>query len=130
MTESPIYAIVWLSLILIVILSLTGFLTYSMPVYYVWIMDVNIMRFTLLALLINEFDGLEFIANDGTVVAGNFILIIYMLFMLFILYIFKYRIECITYKYATFFKFNQLCRYFIRISVLFKTSTTYMFNNK
>jgi hypothetical protein len=76
-TESPIYAIVWLSLILIVVLSLTGFLSSSMPSFYVWIMDINIMRFALLALLTNEFEGLEFTAIDGSVVVGNFILIFY-----------------------------------------------------
>jgi ATP-binding cassette subfamily G (WHITE) protein 2 len=59
-TKSPTYAIVWLSLFLIIALSLTGFLTYSMPVYYNWIMEANIMRFALLALVINEFEGLQF----------------------------------------------------------------------
>jgi ABC-type multidrug transport system ATPase subunit len=56
--SSPVFAIVWLSLVLIVALSLTGFLTYSMPVYYDWIMQSNLMRFALLGLLANEFDGL------------------------------------------------------------------------
>lgn len=56
--KSPVFAIVWLSLVLIVALSLTGFLTYSMPVYYDWIMQSNLMRFALLGLLANEFDGL------------------------------------------------------------------------
>jgi ABC-type multidrug transport system ATPase subunit len=56
--SSPVFAIVWLSLVLIVALSLTGFLTYSMPSYYDWIMQSNLMRFALLGLLANEFDGL------------------------------------------------------------------------
>ena len=63
---SPIFAIVWLSLVLIVALSLTGFLTYNMPYFYVWIMKSNMYRFALIALLINEFEGLEFTAEDGT----------------------------------------------------------------
>lgn len=67
--DSPIYAIVWMSLILIVALSLTGFLTSEMPSYYLWIQDSNVFRFALLALLINEFDGLEFTDDKGNVVA-------------------------------------------------------------
>lgn len=60
LTPSPTFAVVWMSLILIVALSLTGFLTASMPEWYVWIQDSNIMRFALLALLINEFEGMTF----------------------------------------------------------------------
>lgn len=63
--KSPTYAIVWLSLILIVALSLAGFLTYSMPIYYIWIENSNVLRFALLALLINEFDGLTFKSTDS-----------------------------------------------------------------
>jgi len=63
--KSPVYAIVWLSLVLIVALSLAGFLTYEMPIWYRWIQDSNIFRFAILALLINEFDGLQFTTPDG-----------------------------------------------------------------
>ena len=63
---SPIFAIVWLSLVLIVALSLTGFLTYNMPYFYVWIMKSNMYRFALIALIMNEYEGLEFNAEDGT----------------------------------------------------------------
>jgi len=63
---SPIFAIVWLSLVLIVALSLTGFLTFSMPYFYVWIMKCNMYRFALIALIINEMDGLELTMADGT----------------------------------------------------------------
>lgn len=67
MTNSPVYAIVILSLVLIVALSLAGFLTYTMPVYYKWIMDANIMHFTVSALISNEFDGLVFQSSTGPV---------------------------------------------------------------
>jgi len=66
--DSPIYAIVWMSLVLIVALSLTGFLTSSCPTYYLFIQDSNVFRFALLALLINEFGGLEFTDDKGNVV--------------------------------------------------------------
>ena len=69
-TKSPVYAIVWMSLVLIVALSLTGFLTYDMPVYYKWIQDANILRFALLALLKIEFEGLTFVAADGLAYEG------------------------------------------------------------
>ncbi len=67
--DSVVFAIVWLSLVLIVALSLTGFLTSSMPSYYLWIQDSNIFRFALLALLVNEFEGLELTDTAGNVVA-------------------------------------------------------------
>ena len=63
---SPTFAIVWMSLVLIVALSLTGFLTFSMPYFYVWIMKSNMYRFALIALIINEMDGLELTMEDGT----------------------------------------------------------------
>ena len=63
--KSPVYAIVWLSLILIVALSLAGFLTYEMPPWYSWIQDANVLRFALLALLINEMDGLRLTMTDA-----------------------------------------------------------------
>lgn len=69
-TASPTFAIVWLSLVLIVALSLTGFLTYSMPVYYSWIMQSNLMRFALMGLIVNEFQGISFHSPDGVTVAG------------------------------------------------------------
>ena len=68
--KSPVYAIVWLSLILIVALSLAGFLTYSLPPWYSWISDANVLRFALLALIINEFDGIQFTTSYGGTVKG------------------------------------------------------------
>ena len=68
--KSPVYAIVWLSLVLIVALSLAGFLTYEMPIWYRWIQDCNIFRFAILALLINEFDGLQFTTELGETING------------------------------------------------------------
>ena len=68
--KSPVYAIVWLSLILIVALSLAGFLTYSLPPWYSWIAEANVLRFALQALIINEFDGLQFTTSNGGVIAG------------------------------------------------------------
>jgi hypothetical protein len=56
---------------MIVALSLTGFLTYSMPVYYLWIQNSNVMRFALLALIKNEFSGLEFIDSYGNKYNGE-----------------------------------------------------------
>lgn len=67
---SPIFAIVWLSLVLIVALSLTGFLTFSMPYFYVWIMKCNMYRFALIALIINEMDGMELSMADGTKISA------------------------------------------------------------
>jgi ABC-type multidrug transport system ATPase subunit/ABC-type multidrug transport system permease subunit len=69
-TSSPTYAIIWMSLILIVVLSLTGFLTTNMPSYYRWIEDSNILRFTMQGLLLIEFDGLIFTKDDGSKVYG------------------------------------------------------------
>jgi ATP-binding cassette, subfamily G (WHITE), eye pigment precursor transporter len=68
--KSPVYAIVWLSLVLIVALSLAGFLTYSLPPWYSWIADANVLRFALLALIINEFDGIQFTTSYGGIVKG------------------------------------------------------------
>lgn len=69
--KSPVYAIVWMSLVLIVALSLAGFLTAKMPPWYDWIAQSNVFRFALLALCINEFDGLLFRDGDsGPSVAG------------------------------------------------------------
>jgi ABC-type multidrug transport system permease subunit len=68
--KSPVYAIVWLSLVLVVALSLAGFLTYEMPIWYRWVQDSNVFRFAILALLINEFDGLQFTTPDGGTIDG------------------------------------------------------------
>jgi len=69
-SSSPTYAIIWMSLILIVVLSLTGFLTPSMPAYYLWIQNSNVLRFAMQGLLLNEFDGLTFVKSDGSKVYG------------------------------------------------------------
>lgn len=68
--KSPVYAIVWISLVLIVALSLAGFLTATMPPWYDWIAQSNVFRFALLALCINEFDGLVFRDGSGPSVVG------------------------------------------------------------
>jgi ABC-type multidrug transport system ATPase subunit/ABC-type multidrug transport system permease subunit len=65
LTGSPVFAIITMSLFLIVVLSLTGFLTYSMPYFYVWIQDSNVMRFGMLALILNEFEGQTFTDSSG-----------------------------------------------------------------
>lgn len=56
--SSPVLAIISLSLFLIIVLSLSGFLTSGMPVYYKWIEDSNVLRFAMLGLIQNEFTGL------------------------------------------------------------------------
>ncbi len=66
--SSPVYGIVFLSLIMIVMLSLAGFLTYTMPIYYKWIMHSNILNFALSALISNEFDGLYLDSGNGVMV--------------------------------------------------------------
>ena len=57
------------TLIIIVMLSLGGFLTYEMPIYYQWIMDSNVFHFTISALVSNEFNGLHFDVNGVKVPA-------------------------------------------------------------
>ena len=59
-----------MSLVLVVAVSLTGFLTYSMPAHYYWIQESNILRYALLGMLLSEFEGLTFVAPDGSVLYG------------------------------------------------------------
>lgn len=58
MMPSAILAIISMTLFLIIILSLSGFLTSDMPVYYEWIQDSNVLRIAMLGLIKNEFTGL------------------------------------------------------------------------
>jgi ABC-type multidrug transport system ATPase subunit/ABC-type multidrug transport system permease subunit len=69
-TSSPVFAVVWLTLFLIIILSLSGFLTSDMPVFYEWIEDSNVLRFGLLGLILNEFSGLELVDSSGALIDG------------------------------------------------------------
>lgn len=69
-SSSASFAAVYLTLFLVVVLSLSGFLTAEMPVFYEWIEDSNVLRFALLALIKNEFVGLEFTDQNGDKVGG------------------------------------------------------------
>lgn len=69
-TSSPTFAIVWMTLFLIIILALAGFLTSDMPVFYEWIEDSNVLRFAMLGLIKNEFSGQESKDESGGKVDG------------------------------------------------------------
>lgn len=70
-TKTAELAIILASLVFIVILSFTGFLTASVPVYYGWIQDISFLRYANSALFINEMTGLELTREDGTIVRGE-----------------------------------------------------------
>lgn len=70
LTKSAVFSIIGVTVILIVILALSGFLTYEMPYFYQWIADCNVMRFGMLGLIRNEFMGLELKDTDGSIVRG------------------------------------------------------------
>lgn len=58
-STDAMFSVILLSLLFVIVLSLAGFLTYSMPVYFRWFMDMNFLRFAWSALITNEFDGLS-----------------------------------------------------------------------
>lgn len=70
LTGSPTFAVIWMTLFLIIVLALSGFLTYEMPYFYEWIQDSNVLRFGMLGLILNEFTGLELTDESGNKVNG------------------------------------------------------------
>ena len=70
LTKSAVFSVIGMTLILIVILALSGFLTYEMPYFYEWIADSNVLRFGMLGLIRNEFVGLELKDKNGSTVQG------------------------------------------------------------
>ena len=70
LTGSPTFAVIWMMLFLIIVMALSGFLTYEMPYFYEWIQDSNVLRFGMLGLILNEFTGLELTDESGNKVDG------------------------------------------------------------
>mmetsp|Transcript_34035 Transcript_34035/g.96414 ORF Transcript_34035/g.96414 Transcript_34035/m.96414 type:complete len:278 (-) Transcript_34035:439-1272(-) len=68
-TLDPNGALIIVSLVLLVLLSFTGFLTTATPVYFAWIKHISFLNFASSALWVNEMTGLELSTADGTPVS-------------------------------------------------------------
>lgn len=70
-TNKSQYAIILLSLSLLVVISFTGFFVRDVPVYFEWIKDIAFINFATAALVKSEFNGITFMHPNGTEIPGS-----------------------------------------------------------
>jgi len=69
-TKKSTYAVVLLSLVLLVLLSFTGFLVRDIPVYFDWVKEISYLGFASAALIENELKGIS-VTTNGMTVTGD-----------------------------------------------------------
>lgn len=70
-TSKSQYAIILLSLSLLVVISFTGFFVRDVPVYFEWVKEIAYINFATAALVKSEFNGITFIHPNGTEIPGS-----------------------------------------------------------
>eukprot|EP00210_Caulerpa_lentillifera_P003747 g3580.t1 len=73
-TSKSQYAIIVLSLGLLVVISFTGFIVRDIPVYFEWIKDIAYINFATAALVKSELRGITFNHPNGTAIPGSTLL--------------------------------------------------------
>ena len=68
-------ALIIVSLVLLVLLSFTGFLTTSVPIYFSWVKHVSFLNYAASALWVSELEGATFATVDGGTVSGDELLL-------------------------------------------------------
>eukprot|EP00873_Tetraselmis_striata_P027641 jgi/Tetstr1/447905/TSEL_035213.t1 len=71
LTGDPNGALIVVSLVLIVLLSFTGFLTTNVPVYFSWVKHVSFLNFAASAMWVTELEGLTMTTEGGGEVSGD-----------------------------------------------------------
>lgn len=61
----PNGALIIVTLVFIILLSFTGFLTTSVPVYFLWVKHVSFINYATSAIWVNEMSGATFETADG-----------------------------------------------------------------
>lgn len=70
-TPRSMYAVIMLTFLLLFLMSFTGFLVSSVPVYFRWVQKISYLTYAYSALVFNELDGDTFYLADGTAVPGS-----------------------------------------------------------
>lgn len=74
LTSKSQYAIVGLSMGIIIIISFTGFIVRDIPIFFQWIQKVAYISYATAALAKSEFDGINFMHPNGTLIPGSILL--------------------------------------------------------
>jgi len=74
LTTRSQYAIVSLSMGILVVISFTGFIVRDIPVFFKWIQKVAYISYATAALAKSEFDGIDFMHPNGTRIPGSLLL--------------------------------------------------------
>lgn len=70
LTRKSTYAVIILSIVLLVLISFTGFVVRDIPVYFEWVKDISYLSFATAALLENELKGLS-LTHNGMKISGD-----------------------------------------------------------
>lgn len=73
-TAKAAYAVLLLSLVLLPLLSFTGFLVRDIPIYFKWIQKIAYINFATAALALTEFKGRDFKLPDGQYISGDLLI--------------------------------------------------------
>lgn len=71
LTNKSQYAIVLLSMVVMVVVSFTGFVVRDIPIYFKWIQRIAYVSYATAALIKSEFNGIEFEHPNGTMIPGK-----------------------------------------------------------
>ena len=64
-TTTSIYAVLTLTLVLLVLLSFSGFLVSDIPVYFRWVSKISYLTYAFAAIAVSQFDTTDFVCSSG-----------------------------------------------------------------
>jgi ABC-type multidrug transport system permease subunit len=64
-TTTAAYATLALTFVLLILLSFSGFLVQSVPVYFRWVSKISYLTYALAAIVVSQFNSTEFVCETG-----------------------------------------------------------------